>query len=183
MALRLDIQVDTSALQRRLDALGADAPRAVVRALNRTAASVQTQAVRALATEVGLKQTEVRKAMAVRQATRDRPTAAVIVTGKRIPLLAFGARATRKGITYRIGTGGRKLVPSGFLATMRSGHRGAFKRKGKRRLPIAELFGPSLPHVAVKAKIMGALRSHAATLLGKNLEHETGFLLSRRRSA
>jgi hypothetical protein len=33
------------------------------------------------------------------------------------------------------------------MANMASGHRGVFRRVGKGRLPIIELFGPSVGHV------------------------------------
>lgn len=39
---------------------------------------------------------------------------------------------------------GKELVKSAFIAVMPSGHRGVFKRVKKARLPIKELYGPSL---------------------------------------
>ena len=68
-----------------------------------------------------------------------------------------GARQTRKGVTVRMRTDKpRKLFAHAFIATMKSGHRGAYIRardlkrwtKGRRgprsqNLPIVELFGPN----------------------------------------
>ena len=97
--------------------------------------------------------------------------------GGRIPLSRFGAKQKARGVSYKITKGGgRKTAEGAFLATMPTGHTGVFQRfeargapnasfggrrwkPGRRRalpptlprelrLPIVELFGPSIPHVA-----------------------------------
>lgn len=166
------------ALRARLEALGTQAPVAISRALNRTLSVVQTATLRALAADTGLAQKDIRGGLATERARVGHQEATLRVTGRRIPLLAFGARQTRTGVTYRLGQG-RGLAPSAFLATMRSGHRGAFKRKTPRRLPIVELFGPSLPHVIVKQRIFEALQAKAEETLRTRLEHEIQFLADR----
>ena len=50
----------------------------------------------------------------------------------------LNAKQLKKGVSYR-GPGGTIRERSGFIATMRSGHVGAFVRKGAGRLPIKEL--------------------------------------------
>jgi hypothetical protein len=49
---------------------------------------------------------------------------------------------TRKGVSVEVNRGKRTLVQGAFLAMMRSGHVGIFRRRGKARLPIEELLGP-----------------------------------------
>jgi len=166
------------ALRARLETLGRQAPVAIARAVNRTLSTVQTATVRALATNTNLAQKDVRKALSITRARPGNPEGVLRVTGRRIPLLAFGARQTRGGVTYRLGQG-RGLAPSAFLATMRSGHRGVFKRKGSPRLPITELFGPSLPHVVVNQRIFEALQVKGQETLKARLEHEIQFLIDR----
>jgi hypothetical protein len=63
---------------------------------------------------------------------------------------------------------------------MRSGHRGVYERKGPRRLPIGELFGPSLPGVTRKRGFLAPALAEA--LYRKHLEHEVDFLLASRQS-
>ena len=58
--------------------------------------------------------------------------------------------------------GQRKRDPKSFIAVMRTGHRGVFKRAGKRRLKILEQFGPSLGRVFEKFKPLGAARAREA---------------------
>ena len=49
-------------------------------------------------------------------------------------------RQGRRGVSVTINKGKRVLVKGAFASIMRSGHEGIFRRKGKARLPIHELF-------------------------------------------
>lgn len=192
----------TDALARRLLDLGADMPRVCARAVNRTLATIKTGAVRALAQEVGLRNKDVEPAIAIDKATFSKPIGLFRLTGKRIPLAVFHARQTKTGVAYRL-PGGAGLVPSGFLSTMKSGHRGVFRRaegqgpvnqrrqRGARkpaaagvvmvgRLPIVERFGPSLPGAFIKAGLLEQMRGRADEALARNLEHEIAYAISRR---
>lgn len=66
---------------------------------------------------------------------------ALLVSGGPVPLVAYPARQTRKGVSVEVNRGKRTLVAHAFLATMKSGHEGVFRREGKARLPIRELLG------------------------------------------
>ena len=66
---------------------------------------------------------------------------AVDVSGKFVPLTAYPVRQTRRGVSVEVNRGKRTLIKSAFLATMKSGHRGVFVRRGSSRLPIRELLG------------------------------------------
>ncbi len=66
------------------------------------------------------------------------------VDGSPVPMADYPARQVRKGVSVEINRGSRKLVASAFFATMRSGHRGIFRRSGKARLPIHELFSSTV---------------------------------------
>ena len=106
-------------------------------AINGTASHAQTESVRRIGQEWNAKQKDIRKALTVTKATAARLEASVQATGgrgKRIPLVVFGARQTRKGVTVKVKrAGGRGLLPGAFIATMKSGHRGVFVRAAKSR--------------------------------------------------
>jgi hypothetical protein len=141
--------------------------RALVRALNRGINAGRTFMVQNIAKDTGLKSGDVREAMRMKEATLSNPTATLGTSLKRIPLIKFGAKQTRRGVSYNLG--GRKVIPGSFLATMGSGHQGVFTRKpgpGRRgprpmrsQLPIVELFGPSLGHVFAKFRAGGLQRA------------------------
>jgi hypothetical protein len=59
-----------------------------------------------------------------------------------IALYELGARKTRVGVTVRM----RGSYKHAFIAGMKSGHEGVFRRVGEERLPIRELFGPNPAH-------------------------------------
>lgn len=61
--------------------------------------------------------------------------------GAQVPLVAYPARQTKKGVSVEVNRGKRTLVKGAFIATMKSGHKGVFQRRGKARLPIRELRG------------------------------------------
>lgn len=106
--------------------------------------------------------------------------------GGRIPLGAFAARQTRPGVSYQIArAGGRKMIPGTFIPQLESGHRGVFRRKPgigqwSWGAPMSELFGPSIPHVALKRpKIQRLLRTQTRDLFAQNLGSRTDLMLER----
>lgn len=81
-------------------------------------------------------------------------------TGNWPGLQHYGAKPTKKGVTYKvIRKGGRKKLKGSFAAKMPNGGEGIFKRrgtpvimtkgryKGERRQPIVRKTGPSIPYM------------------------------------
>jgi hypothetical protein len=106
---------------------------------------MRSEANRRIRTRKKLKLKVIRQAM-----TLERPKKAkriddlewkVKLDGKPVPLSAYSHRQTKKGVSAAINVGKRSFVPSAFVATMRSGHKGVFVRRGPERLPIEELYG------------------------------------------
>ena len=76
----------------------------------------------------------------------------LVAKAKPLPLMAFGARQTKTGVSVEVTKGKRSIVRHAFIATMQSGHTGVFMRRGnkqiarkgryvgKARQPIHELF-------------------------------------------
>jgi hypothetical protein len=65
----------------------------------------------------------------------------VDVSGEPVPLVAYPYRQTKQGVSVEVNRGKRTLLKGSFVATMKSGHVGIFRREGKKRLPIQELRG------------------------------------------
>jgi len=182
---------DTNALIADFRNFPGTTTRAMVRALNRAIASGRTFMVRELARDTGLRSTDLRAALSMREATFDKPEARLATTLKRIPLVKFNARGPEpsggrgQGVSYRLPSS-KGRVPTAFIATMRSGHRGVFVRSSKltlranqfkgftrKRLPIRELFGPSLGHVFAKYRPAALVKLREA--FDKNFAHELEF--------
>lgn len=88
------------------------------------------------------------------------------VSGKAVPLVAYPHRQTRRGMSVAVNRGKRTLIPGAFLASMPSGHRGVFVRRGMKRLPIDQQFGSrvtdALLHVG---EVEGVQRRGQETLI------------------
>jgi hypothetical protein len=78
---------------------------------------------------------------------------------KPIPLYDFpGTAQTASGVRTRA-WGRSQVLGSAFVATMRTGHRGAFRRRGRTRLPIRELWGPTIYGTFRTSEVQGLIRT------------------------
>lgn len=131
---------------------------ALPRALNKMVDQVKTGSARGMRDAgYNLKVSDIKKGLTVIRASSGRLVATVRASGRPIPLVAYGARSTAKGVSVSV-LHGRKVITHAFIATMPSGHKGVFIRVGDQHkkvnrkggtvwsaLPIKELFGPSVP--------------------------------------
>jgi hypothetical protein len=70
------------------------------------------------------------------------------ISGKAIPLGKFLHQRGPLGVSVAVNRGGgRKLIRGAFVATMKSGRKGIFLRRGKARLPIDELYSSKISDV------------------------------------
>jgi hypothetical protein len=70
----------------------------------------------------------------------------IYVRGKPVPAAKFPHTTSGLGTIVTFGgAGGTKLISGAFVARMKSGHLGIYRRKGKTRLPIDEVFSSRLP--------------------------------------
>lgn len=191
MSQAITIRVDMSDASRAFGALKGRGPKAMARALNRSAVTTRTVMMRAVAADMGIKVGTAREAISVMNAVPSRLVAKVEAKGARIPLIKFGAkgptpsRGRGSGVRAKL-KGGKRRYPDAFIATMRSGHTGVFQRAGagssrksrgawSKNLPIYELHGPSIAHVFGKHSKAGLDAGEAA--LRKNLQHEFRYAL------
>jgi len=179
----ISVEVDPrqlAALERMLGGVRGGLPRVAARAVNKVARGARTRVVRAVAGRVAVKQGELRRRnVTLKTANYKHLSAHLRISGARIPVIRFGARQTRRGVSYRIEKrGSRRKVRRAFIATMRSGHRGVFTRdplwehrypRGrssgrKHGLPITELRGPSVPEDAQLQEAMARVGGHLVDL-------------------
>lgn len=194
--------------RRELEELLAHLPRgleqALTRAINKVAVAARTRIVRRIVQEVHLTATELRRRnVRLLRATWRRLAAIVSISGRRIPLRRWGARQTRRGVSYAIRRGGRRVLEQAFLARIRSGHVGVMLRTGqprlgrrlrrrgrgagiaglvRPRLPIAERYGPSAPAVAegIEELARDTLEREIGARLDAEVRVQVGLVLQRR---
>jgi len=166
--MQIIVDRDLERLAKGLNVSSSKVRTSVSRALNRAASQARTGVDKGVRERIGVKKRDVFKNVTVRRASTRRLESIVKIRGRAIPLGAFKARQTKRGATAKINkTGGRTLYRGTFTATMRSGHLGVYKRIGKTRLPLKELYGPSIPTVVEQEPDLAVKVEHDAAV---NLE-------------
>lgn len=176
-------------LQKDLIAIGAAGPRILARALDRAATGGKTAMARAISKDIGIANKTVTRQIRIDKAglsSKTDPRIVVSISGRPIPLIAFGARGPEpsrgKGRGVRTKLPAKRHLPHAFIATMPGGHRGVYQREGKGRLPIKQEFGPAMPDVFEKF-IPTVFEPAAQESLTKNVIHELEFELSKQGGA
>lgn len=180
-------------------------PRAAARALNKVGAQAKTQAAREIKDRYQIGTRMISKYISVaRRASPSSLTVEVRAEGSPLPVLAFKARQTRKGVSVEIVRGRRKLISRAFIATLRSGHRGVFARtsatgasgylggsfqfrhgKGSRLrkkgndLPIGELLTIGIPQAFSNRVVIERLDKLVRYKFPEIFRHELDFILGR----
>ena len=169
-------KVVSKAIRRKLNNVASGIEKATSRALNRTSTSTIAFFSKETRKEVNVKASTLKKGIRKQRARPKNPVAVMNVSGAHVPLIAMGARQTKRGVTVRkYKTGGRILLKGAFIKTMpKSGHIGVFRRVNESRLPIQEQFGPSL--IALWVKRDTPISLHAVTTLQKEMNRQILFL-------
>lgn len=178
----IDLEENVGEVIAELDSFGKKVrDTGITRALNRTIASVNTEANRRIRSELNIKAKDVRKAITVRRARRGALDASISIEAKAAPIVAYGAKQTRKGVTVKVKRArGRKLLKSAFIATMKSGHRGVFQRRTEKRLPIDEIFSTSVADAVQNESTFRGIETVARTRFPIELASQLSLARSRR---
>lgn len=171
------VELNAAEALRALQAQPAKVSRAMVRALNRAGTSGRAEMARRVAKDMGVRVSDAKEAVLLESATATRLAVRLKASKKRRPLFDFHARQVASGVSFRGEGGKRSTVTSAFIASVRAGssgtHQGVFKRKGKKRLPIYELFGVSIGHVFERHR--PAVADQMVDVFDKNLTSELKF--------
>jgi len=117
--------------------LEAASDRAELTALNRAGNSAYGAAIKSIAGGYNINQKTLRKYFGKIKATKSNRAYSVYAERKGISFYSGGSRLfkvrqTKKGVKFEVKKGKPQFIPSGFVQTMKSGHKGAFARtKGK----------------------------------------------------
>jgi hypothetical protein len=199
-------RADLNKLEYTLSGIKNGARDALRIALNKTLDGTATDAAKILSAKINLTQKVIKANFRKFKATNDNLGAKFESRGKKVPLVNYGARQTQKGVTVQVlKANPRKLLPHAFIATMRSGHKGAFWRewhnyglapsaKPKKKIPwkrmpseyrlsIHELFGPRIEDVLGKDAVFGELTDKAQARMDKELDAAINYVLLKSQGA
>lgn len=172
-------------ITRDLAAIKNGASKAQATALNKSVVQGRRIVVDGLAATVTVSKTNIRKRTSIRRATISRLTAVIKILGRKIGLVNYKHRATkRSGATVQVyKAGGAVRLPHVFKASSPQGSKHLWERRrqgGGRvpRLPIDRLQGPSLMDVyQKKPSIRVAAERKIAAVMGLELVKAVDALL------
>ncbi|EFK08741.1 conserved hypothetical protein [delta proteobacterium NaphS2] len=191
---------DIQEIKRTLKGIKDAVPKVTQMAVNKTLSGVRTDTTNEVAKVIALKPKTIRATITVKKMGRNNAAAYVRCTGKRVPLMAFGAKQLKsgKGVSVKmLKAEKRKTIKHAFIAEMKSGHKGVFWRKyeGPRkkwnkkfpyskmpkqyRLPIMELFSFAIPDVMGNEPTMAEIERLAGIRLKKEVDRALNYELSK----
>lgn len=133
----ISLDINTAGIRPAIEALDASdsqIERALRSTLGKLAAWAKGRATKAMARELQMDQRTIRRRLKTTRVRNTSGGASITVWFGLNPvgIIHLGARQTRRGVSAR---GGRRLDHA-FIATMQSGKRGVFRRRGAARLKI-----------------------------------------------
>jgi len=183
MANAINVKFDHAALERKLQQSVKRYPRAAAAGINRAAQGGYTLSVREIQKDIGATaQKTIRGNLTVSRATAQKPEAKIVgFSSKKDRVPIYEMRPKPKSVTKRRPAGGvrygneGRLIPGSFIAALKSGHVGVFKRVGAGRLPIRELFGPSVALVFSRKRIISKLTDYLKTKVPEEIKRAFKF--------
>jgi Prophage minor tail protein Z (GPZ) len=153
--LTVNVDIDDRALRAILDTL--QTPKlddVAAHALNETAELGEAKATQVLAGMMGLPESVIDDAFTIERARVGALEADLVCSGKAIKMIVFKPTWSRQeGVVLHI-AGKDEHYRHSFITTVRHGHEGVFERKGRERLPIRELYGPSVPGMMARSDVL-----------------------------
>lgn len=154
----------------------------MARAVNRATENARSNVVREVRDHYNVKAGDIRKSMKISRAKAGRPVAVLSSTGSALPTMAFQVRPgtvngkRRTPIRVSIKKGESTLMERSFIARV-NGRIGVYERIGKKRMPIRQLYGPSIPQMVGNERIVESVAESAREMLDSRLDHEINRIL------
>lgn len=176
------VSFDATVFLGHLGALGRpQLDQTVALALADTAKSTITKAAQLIAKRTGLRSATVKARLSYDSIRVGHYQATIRSSRRPIPLYDFpGTAQTSTGVRTRA-WGKTQVIRSAFIATMRSGHVGAYRRRGRSRLPIKQLWGPTIYGTFATPQVQGLIRKTMQDRLRASLLRRLAAAQRRRR--
>lgn len=150
-------------------------PRIVSRVMNRATKSAMTAANRYIRANLRkLSARAVRDQMRTLNARPDHLVSEIIASARPIPLREYAPRKRRRGLTIEVIPGERNIVDRGFIWR---GH--VFHRVGRARLPIRQLYGPSIATAVDREDTRRVMTARFLEVFSPEVERQVQRALSR----
>lgn len=169
----ITVTFDTRAYQAAIETLKPPkADNAIATALRQTANQAKVRASGVIAKHMNLRTGTVKEFIYTDYVKPGVYVTHIRASRRPIPLGAFPVRQNKEGVTTRA-WGKPQTLRSAFIATLRSGHQGVFRRRpGAGRLPIYELWGPTVSGTFTTPEVRQVIERRIKEQLPKNLARQ-----------
>jgi hypothetical protein len=144
----------------------------VALALVDTAKSAQSKAASVIAKRTGLKVASVKSRIFYDHVAPGDYEVAVRSSRRAIPLIEFPVHQVATGVSTRA-WGHQQIILHAFIAKMKSGHTGVYRRRGTSRLPLKQLWGPTIAGTfatkEVQAVISNTMKARLQSALARRM--------------
>lgn len=178
--MQIDIKIsNVDEIKMKLGNMGKQAPKVVSRVINRVITNVKKNISIEVRKRYVVKTEDIKKTLSSSKATSTKLSAYVKSEGTRIPLYKFSVspgeprpKNPPKSFKAKVLKSSGLKPLDGFVAKMKSSHVGLFERLGKERLPVKELYGPSIPQMVGNKEVWKNIESEANKTVEKRMKHE-----------
>jgi Prophage minor tail protein Z (GPZ) len=141
----------------------------VALALVDTAKSAKVKAAQAISKRTGLKSALVKERIYYPRVDDGEYQVEIKSSKRPIALIDFpNVMQTATGVSTRA-WGKNQLIRHAFIATMKNGHRGVYRRQTKARLPIEQLWGPTIGGTFATKEVQEVVAKTMRERLSKSL--------------
>lgn len=183
----MTIDVDDNLLNKAEDALKhipKATPKAVSAALNRAIQGSKTEASRKIREIYTIRAKDINETIAINKSTPTSLQAVIRSRGSSTAMSKFRVTPNRypgkKGtppVKAQIKKGFGGYIKGAFMARMKSGHLGVFRRSSGRSFPIVENFGPSVPQMLGNEAVIEYVEERTRERFEERLEYEIDRIL------
>lgn len=167
--MSLSVAMDTAEFDKMVAGLRKpELDKAVAMALADTQRNTKTKAASAIAKHMGAKSAGVKEAIDLPFVAVGQYQADIKASKRPIPLINFKVRQTAKGVSTTA-WGKTTQIHGAFIATMKSGHRGVYRRTSSHRTPIKELWGPTVLGTFVTPEVAAIIQETMKKRIAYNL--------------
>jgi hypothetical protein len=142
-----------------------DIPKAIKAGVRDAARAGRTTLAKSIGQRYSLSAGRIKQDVSQAQFSDAGQTAVIRTSRKPITAMQFKPRQTRKGLSMSIFRGERTVVKSGFMAKGKP-----FKRRGKPRMPLDVIHGPSIHAIYTGGKWAPALQARTEVRIEDALE-------------
>lgn len=162
------------------------AEKALSNVVNRANTTIKSEVIKGITSVYSISQTNIRAETNIKMRTQNTGEGiigTVLFAGHKLPLYRFNVSPKKPSQNSMVKASLMKSnsqtpFEHAFIAEMKSGHVGVFKRDTRKRLPVTEYMGLSTAQMAGNSIVLEKVEEAAQETINKRIEHEISRILN-----